>query len=162
MGRRRLDFDLREYDNLIHFRMKRSPEFSRIWSTLPRRPFYLNLVADCFNHTFYRYHYGNRFDRIKCPGPDRCRVSRPTLPNWKNTSAAREARDPLLQCQCRILLIEWRIGDQCPLCSISSFCYQRRLQSIGVILEFNKTVDKKKQIGLPPKFSERNLLFFLK
>ncbi|EYC12151.1 hypothetical protein Y032_0048g1638 [Ancylostoma ceylanicum] len=53
-------------------RMTSKPEVTRIFPKLPTNFIYLKAIAQCFEDTYYKYHYSGRTDEIKCPGPDRC------------------------------------------------------------------------------------------
>ncbi|RCN27152.1 hypothetical protein ANCCAN_27115 [Ancylostoma caninum] len=53
-------------------RMKSKPEVARIFPKLPTQFVYLKAIAQCFEDTYYKYHYSGRMNEIKCPGPDRC------------------------------------------------------------------------------------------
>lgn len=57
------------------YRMTSKPEVARIFPKLPTKFVYLKAIAQCFEETYYKYHYSDRMSEIKCPGPDRCVVS---------------------------------------------------------------------------------------
>ncbi|PIO61796.1 hypothetical protein TELCIR_16668 [Teladorsagia circumcincta] len=53
-------------------RMSSKPEVARIFPTLPRRFIYREVIDQCFEDTYYKYHYSGNVKELKCPGPDRC------------------------------------------------------------------------------------------
>ncbi|PIO64442.1 hypothetical protein TELCIR_13931, partial [Teladorsagia circumcincta] len=53
-------------------RMLSKPEVARIFPTLPRRFIYREVIDQCFEDTYYKYHYSGNVKELKCPGPDRC------------------------------------------------------------------------------------------
>lgn len=55
--------------------MKSRPEIAKIMKSLPQKPFYPPLMAECTRRTFSQYDAARRYDLMKCPSPDRCRVS---------------------------------------------------------------------------------------
>ncbi|KHJ87468.1 hypothetical protein OESDEN_12759, partial [Oesophagostomum dentatum] len=57
-------------------RMTSKPEVAQILPNLPRSFPYLKAIAQCFEDTFYKFHYSGRIKEITCPGPDRCVLPR--------------------------------------------------------------------------------------
>ncbi|KAK6045259.1 hypothetical protein COOONC_17236 [Cooperia oncophora] len=56
-------------------RMSRKPEVAKIFPSLPRIFVYREVIDQCFEDTYYKYHYSGNIGQMKCPGPDRCLVS---------------------------------------------------------------------------------------
>ncbi|ETN83978.1 hypothetical protein NECAME_07133 [Necator americanus] len=57
-------------------RMASKEEVARIFPNLPTEFVYLEAIAQCYEDTFYKYHYSGRVTELKCPGPDRCMFPR--------------------------------------------------------------------------------------
>ncbi|VDO42351.1 unnamed protein product [Heligmosomoides polygyrus] len=55
--------------------MSRKPELASILLRLPTKFVYLKAISQCFEDTYYKYHYCGRGKELKGPGPDRCLVS---------------------------------------------------------------------------------------
>ncbi|KAK5974574.1 hypothetical protein GCK32_007926 [Trichostrongylus colubriformis] len=53
-------------------RMARKPEVASIFPTLPRHFIYRRAIDQCFEDTYYKFHYSGHIEKLKCPGPDRC------------------------------------------------------------------------------------------
>uniref|UniRef100_A0A0N4XB03 Glycosyltransferase family 92 protein n=1 Tax=Haemonchus placei TaxID=6290 RepID=A0A0N4XB03_HAEPC len=55
-----------------YLRMSRKPEVARIFPSLPTNFIYLKTIAQCYEDTYYKFHYSGNVKQLKCPGPDRC------------------------------------------------------------------------------------------
>ncbi|XGW20823.1 hypothetical protein V3C99_004087 [Haemonchus contortus] len=53
-------------------RMSRKPEVARLFPFLPTNFIYLKTIAQCYEDTYYKFHYSGNVKQLKCPGPDRC------------------------------------------------------------------------------------------
>ncbi|PAV71928.1 hypothetical protein WR25_21504 [Diploscapter pachys] len=46
----------------------------KILIEIPQTTLYYDIISQCFQRTFYSFHYSNRIAEMKCPNPDRCQL----------------------------------------------------------------------------------------
>uniref|UniRef100_Q20593-2 Isoform b of Glycosyltransferase family 92 protein F49C12.5 n=1 Tax=Caenorhabditis elegans TaxID=6239 RepID=Q20593-2 len=52
--------------------MMMKPNIQKIFAQLPDIHYYTDLVVNCYNDRYYKYHYSGRISEITCPGPQLC------------------------------------------------------------------------------------------